>query len=260
MTKIKKINSIINDLNHKGFCIIKNFYPKKKCRFFKKEIEKILKIRIKKRKYVGSKNSIVLYNFFQENLKLTELIYNKKLDNILSKIIDKEYVLNNAVVRNVSNFKTKSKKFKSVIGTTSKWHKDSRYIQNHALYPPINYLLVTTLEDFSKKNGATKYIPFSHKLLKREKKQNYKKFKYLEADCGSLIILDVNLTHKAGDPSDISRWSVWNKYSPWFVKPYFQFHSFLKKKKLSKQLQKILHFNSTPPLNYTVRRDTIIKI
>lgn len=256
----KKVNSIINDLNNKGFCIIKNFYSKKKCNFFIKEIEKILKIRIKKRKFVGGKNSIVLYNYFQENLKLAELIYNKKLDNILSKIIDKEYVLNNAVIRNVSNFRIKSKSSKNEVGITRKWHTDSRYVQNYALYPPINYLLITPLEDFYRKNGATKYIPFSHKLLKRKKKQNYKKFKYLEADGGSLIILDINLTHKAGDPSSKSRWAVWNKYSPWFVKPYFQFPSLLKKKRLPKQLQKVLHFNSIPPLNYTIRMETVTKI
>ena len=69
-----------------------------------------------------------------------------------SKIIDKEYVLNNAVIRNFSNFRTKSKSSKNVVGITSKkWHTDSRYVQNYALYPPINYLLITPLEDFYKK-------------------------------------------------------------------------------------------------------------
>ena len=259
---MQKINvgKIKKKLLKNGFCIINNFYSIKKCNYFKKEILKILKERTNKSKYTGSKNSIVLYNYFEENLKLSELVYNKKLDNILSSIIDAEYVLNNAVVRNISNYRPKSKKFKNVIGTTSLWHTDSRFIQNTAIYPPINYLLITPLENFNKANGATKYVPNSHKILKRRKNQKIKNFKYLEAKQGSLIIMDVNLLHKAGDPSHLSRWSVWNKYSPWFVKPYFQFDKIIKNKKISKKLKKILHFNSIPPENYTSRRSTVTKL
>ena len=259
---MRKINTnkIKKTLSENGFCIIKNFYTIKKCNYFKNEIVKILKKRIKKKKYTGSKNSIVLYNYFEENLKLIELIYNKKLDKILNVIIDKEYVLNNAVVRNISKYEPKLKKYKNVIGTTSLWHTDSRFIQNTAIYPPINYLLITALEEFSKRNGATKYVPKSHKSFEKNSSQKIKKYKYLEAKPGSLIIMDVNLLHKAGDPTHMSRWSVWNKYSPWFVKPYFQFDKIIRSKKISKNVKKVLHYNSIPPKNYNIRRNTITKL
>ena len=50
-------------------------------------------------------------------------------------------------------------------------------------------------------------------------------------------------------------------YGPWFMKPYFRFPDMLKKNRnlINKKIKKILHFNSTPPLNDDERLHTVVK-
>ena len=69
--------------------------------------------------------------------------------------------------------------------------------------------------------------------------------------------MDSNLYHKSGEATNMSRWSVFNLYSPWFVKPYFQFHKFMKNKKITNHEKKLMHFNSIPPYDQNVRINTL---
>ena len=71
--------------------------------------------------------------------------------------------------------------------------------------------------------------------------------------------MDSNLVHRAGVAGNESRWSIFNLYSPWFVKPYYQFNQLVKKKKIPKRTQKLLHFYSTPPENQNIKITTLIK-
>ena len=253
------IKNIEKKIIHNGYCVIEKFLTKKQCEFYINILEKILQDRIKKKHFVGQRNSIVLYNFFIEDRKLYNLIYNKKIDKILKCLIDDDYVLTTATARN--QYKSENKKIILKNSDTSgqKWHTDNRYLNGKALSPSLSYIVIFALEDFTKKNGSTMFLKKSHKIKKKIDTNFNKKIGYLSAKQGSLIFMDTNLLHKAGQPSNKSRWSIFNIYSPWFVKPYFQFNKFLKKKKLSKTIKKILHFNSVPPLNYTKGIRTLIK-
>ena len=51
---------------------------------------------------------------------------------------------------------------------------------------------------------------------------------------GSIAIMDTSLWHTAGPPSKESRWSVFNMYGPWFVKPYFRYYDMFEEKKIMK--------------------------
>ena len=76
--------------------------------------------------------------------------------------------------------------------------------------------------------------------------------KKMKCKAGSIIFFDSGLWHQVGKPSTNSRWSIFNMYGPWFMKPYFNFACGLKKnqiKKLNKVQRKILHFDSIPPKN-----------
>ena len=84
--------------------------------------------------------------------------------------------------------------------------------------------------------------------------------KFLEAKKGSIIILDTNLAHKVGKPSNKSRWSIFNMYSPWFIKPYYEYYKIKKIPNFSKDVKKILHYNYIPTTDYNKRRNTISSI
>ncbi len=256
MLNLRKIQ---NKLNNEGICIVDNFLSEKKCNEYVNLLKKILANRIKKKEYVGQKNSIILYNFFLEDRRLLKLIYNEDIDKVLKKTIDEDYVLTTATARNqyLSNLDNVNLKNSNTSG--QKWHTDNRYINNQAIKPSLSYLVIFVLEDFTKDNGSTFYVKRSHKQKKKTKINKNSKINILTAKKGSVIFMDSNLNHKAGIPSKNSRWSIFNIYSPWFVKPYFQFNKLNYKMKLNKKLKKILHFNSTPPLNYNYGIKTLIK-
>ena len=246
-------------LKRNGFVVIKNVLSQRLCQNYIKKLEKILKDRAKNKRYVGSKNTIVLYNYFIEDNSLLKLLVLPVIDKFMTKLIDEDYVLISAAARNKMIFDLKNKKFKSSKASGNKWHTDNRYLNGKALKPSINYFAIIALEDFTKNNGGTKYIPKSH--LNSKKVINKKeKFSNMEAKRGSVIIMDSNLLHQAGEPSFLSRWSIFNLYSPWFVKPYFQFNKLVKEKYLSKNIKKVLHFNSLPPTDYNKSLTTLIKL
>jgi len=252
------IKKKIDLLRKNGFVVIENVFSKKFCESYIEKIERVLKKRIKKNKYVGSVNTIVLYNYFIEDNSLAKLIHHPLIDKFMTHLIDEDYVLISTAARNKKFFSLNNKGFKNSKASGNKWHTDNRYLSGRALKPSINYFAIIALDDFFKDNGCTKFIPKSH-LNNKKIIKKYKNFSYMEAKKGSLIIMDSNLLHLAGVPSTINRWSIFNLYSPWFVKPYFQFTKLINKQKLSKKLQKILHFNSIPPIDYNKRTATLVK-
>ena len=210
-------------------------------------------------KYVGKDNTVVLYNYFAENIKLTNLFENNLIDDVMTKLIDDDYVLINTSARNKKKINLKLKKTKKPIDTGNKWHVDNRHLGGIALKPSLSYFAVIALNEFNENNGATQYIPKSHLFNKKIKSQNQNKFKTILAKKGSIIFVDSNLAHRAGESGDIDRWSIFNLYSAWFVKPYYQFDKIVNKKKLLKRVKKLLHFNSAPPTNQNIRISTLIK-
>ena len=240
------LNKITRELKKNGFCIIPNFLNKKLCEKYIKILENILIKRLNKKKFVGGKKVTILFNYFLENPKLFNLIFDKKIDKVLKHIIDDDYVLMTATARNQS-----ISKFKIDINNKTsgqKWHRDNKSLKNKMLFPAVNYIVAIALDEFSKKNGSTMYIKNSHKIFDKKIKMN--KTRYLEAEQGSLIFMNSNLIHKAGPSSSKRRWSIFNIYSPWYIKPYFRFNELLDGNKLNKNLRKILHFTSLPPKNY----------
>ncbi len=257
---MKNIFKIKSDLKKNGFSVIKKFYSLKKCDLIKKKLEKVLEQRIKKKNYIGKKNTIVLYNYFLEDKQLGELIFNKRINSILTKIIEKNYGLTSASARNKVKFSLNNKKFKKQSASGNKWHTDNRYISGMALSPSISYFIITAIDNMKKENGCTLYLPKSH-LMKKKISKNFKtkKYSFLEADKGSIIILDTNLAHKAGFASELDRWAIFNMYSPWFVKPYYEYYKIKKIPNFSKEIKKVLHFNYIPPTDFNRIRNTVKK-
>jgi len=93
-------NLILKEIKDNGFYILKNFLSKEKCNFFVKQLNFIQAIRFKKNEFIGNSDNQVLYNYFIENDALLDFIYNENIFNIISKIIDEDYVLTTASARN----------------------------------------------------------------------------------------------------------------------------------------------------------------
>jgi len=253
-------SNICKIIKKNGLYVFRKLYKKNEVNLYKKYLENILKTRIKKKEYVGSYDNKVLWSYFKEEPKLMNLVYIKKIDNILKKLLDKNYVFQCGSAQNRSYDYT-DKKIKNKLG--SKWHTDSRYLNGKRLEKGFSYLVIVALDEFTE-NNATSYIPMSHlstKIPKRNfskkelKKLNQKK---LIMDAGDVCIMDSGTWHKGGKTTNLNRWSVFNVYTGWFVKPYYDY-STMKKFKLNKIQKKILHFNSTPPKINDIR-NTLIEI
>lgn len=249
---------IINKIRLNGLCVIEDFYSLKECKKLVGISEKIF-TNLKKKKREFSKYCQVINSPFQYNKIFFNYIYNKKIDYFMKKLIDEHYVLlNSNIINRQINNEIVSKR--TNMGET--WHTDSRIIGASTMQPKISYIIVTMLEDFTKYNASTEYVESSHladlksinKLLK-----NKNKVKQLTGKPGSVAIFDSRLLHKGGVSTNVSRWSIYSYYGPWFIKPYFDYNKMLGKKmlKLTTQQKKILHYFSSPPKNDRFRNSTL---
>ena len=245
---------IISEINSKGYVILDNILNKKYTHFVKNKLEKILKKRLKNREVVGHHDNQVMYNYFLEDKSLLKLIYFSKVDKILKKILEPNYVLQSSNAQNRIKGKINQKlKLKNKYKIGSTWHVDSRYLNNKRLNKGFSYLVIIALDAFTKKNGPTQFILNSTNFDTKPKRRLKLKYKELLMKEGSICIMDTGMWHKAGKSSELSRWSIFSIYTGWFVKPYFNYLDFIKKNNILKKYKKLLHFNSTPPEIHEMR-------
>ncbi len=249
----KNIKKIVKEIHKYGYCTAPNVFSKSFCENIIKKLEFILNELKKENKYFGSEKNQVIYNYFYYDAKLMRLAYNKIINKVMTELIDKDYVLISPSARNP---RVLSKKYGIKKTSGFGWHVDSKVAEkknNTLIRPSVNFFAIIALENFTEKNASTRYIEKSHKLYKKPRFRNIKlKSKIMKAQAGSVIFFDAALWHQVGKPTKNSRWSIFNMYGPWYMKPYFRFTDGLPKKierKLSKAEKKILHFNSLPPKN-----------
>lgn len=258
---MKNINRHIEELKKNGLTIIEDVLNENECNLFVKSSNKIVS-KLLKQKRTKTFNTKCLWvpSPFRHDASFFKLIYFKKLDTILSKLIDKDYVLTNSTI--INRTITKHKLIKG-INMGDLWHTDSRYVGGERLGKGFGYISIIMLEDFTKENGSTKYIPGSHFFKEKPKRRKKYKYKLMTGKKGSMVIMDTGVWHRGGPPSEISRWSLYSYYSPWFVKPYYDYIKMFGSSKINgmnKKIKKLLHFNSIPPKNDDVRTQTLTKI
>ena len=249
----------IHELKEEGITFLPAVYSQKECENYINLCEKTVELFKNKGTKLDPKTQVI-QNPFRHNTLFIELVYNKILDEVLSKLIDEDYILINS---NIINRKLKPEINTGGFTLGNDWHTDSRYVGGVRLEKGFSYIAIIMFNDFTTENGATLYVPKSH--LKREKPErnaNYEA-KQMLGKAGTMVIFDSGLWHKAGASTNNNRWSTYNYYGPWFVKPYFRYPEMLGQeygKKLNKNLRRLLHYTSTPPLNeeegsYTVIRE-----
>jgi hypothetical protein len=236
---------------------------KKECNFFIGEFKKTFKNFENKHKKLGNRGQVI-QNYFLYNKIYLKLLELKKVDNILKKVIDENYVLiNSSLTNRFKRYNKFDKKSLHLEDLGGEWHHDSRLIGNRRLDRGFSFIVTIMLDKFEEDNGCTLYVEKSHLIRDKspERKKNYKHKKIL-GEQGTVAIIDTGLWHKAGEPSDKkTRWSIFSYYGPWFMKPYYNYPAMIKKiynNSINKNLKKILHCNSIPPENelesiYTLR-------
>ena len=258
MTTIKQH---INCLKKNGITVINNAISQKACDHYvgrcNRLFEKFLK---RKRVHTFNRNCQWVQSPFRFDDSFFKLIHFKKANKILSKLLGQDYTITNSTI-----FNRRIYKHKLIHGYNmgDSWHTDSRYLDGKRLDKGFGFLVLLMFEDFTKDNGPTMYIPKSHILRTRPKKNVKYKHKLITGKRGTMYIIDTGIWHKGGSASNKSRWSLFNYYSPWFVKPYYQYEKMLgekKSKKISKQIRKLLHYYSTPPINDETRLSTVTRI
>jgi ectoine hydroxylase-related dioxygenase (phytanoyl-CoA dioxygenase family) len=238
----------IKEIDKKGYLIIDNVFQKNETKKIKSLLEKVLIKRIKSNQNVGHKDNQVIYNYFLESQYLLKLIHIPKVDKILKKILEPNYVLQSTNAQNrVKKKIDKNTKLKGEYKIGATWHTDSRYLNNKRLCKGFSYLVIIALDPFTKFNGPTKFIENSCNNRKKPPRRLNLKYKELIMNEGSVCIMDTGIWHKAGNSTALSRWSIFSIYTGWFVKPYFNYKKYTKKNKIKKIYKKLLHDYSTPP-------------
>ena len=177
-----------------GFSIIKNVFSKKNCEIAKQKIDQIYIEQIKEcgdESYLSSinENDLVRAQIIYDEF-FSQFIINQKIRDILKVAFGDKYILN---LQNCPINRAKNKHFGSA------WHRDLSY-QHFIPSRPIAISVLVCLDEFTKENGGTCIVPFSHKFEKFPSK-NYAKEneKKIEANIGDVFIFDSLIFHRAGE-------------------------------------------------------------
>ena len=206
-----------------GYSVIKNVFSKFDCETAKNKIDSIYQNQIKE---FGDENSLkeidekdivralVGYDDF-----FTKFIFKKKILDILDIAFKEKYILN---LQNCPINRAHDKHFGSV------WHRDLSY-QHFVPSRPIAITVLICLDKFTRENGGTCIIPFSHKF-EEFPSQNHidDNQKKIEANLGDVLIFDSLMFHKAGEnKTDEDRKLIVQVYTLPFIKQQISFPEIL---------------------------------
>jgi hypothetical protein len=252
---------IISAVRSEGFAAVPGVFSPEECRTYCDIFERAVANQIAAGGYFGSRSTQVLYNYFLHDPRLYDLFAHPLMNEVLSGLIDKDYVLISPSARN-PRIREDLPEGRKTSGEG--WHVDSRVAvpETGELYrPSLSYYSVVALEPFRSGNSATRYVPKSHLRYQRPPSRDAEMDHLIwEAEAGTVIFFDSALWHRAGAATETSRWSVFNMYGPWFMKPYFRFAENMTRDQLvalPPLVQKLLHLNSTPPKNEAMRTGTL---
>ena len=184
------LNHHLKEIEKKGITIIPNGISKNKVNLSLKKFKKLEILFEKKYRKLGEQSQIIK-NYFLYDKSLIDLVFNKYVDKILNKIIDKNYVLIDTSLTNRLLRKSISRKKIHCENYGNTWHHDSRYIGGKRLDKGFSYVVCYMFEPFNNENSSTMYIPNSHleRYKKPKKYKKYQKYKKIFGKAGSIAIM-----------------------------------------------------------------------
>ena len=238
----------VEDLRESGLTVMPGAYSKADCARFGEKCQRIVK--------GAAADTQNIWNFFRHDPDLFALVTNEPMDAILQAVMGEDYTLTAANIINRQQVGVSKAHY------ATSWHTDSRYVGEERLDKGLCYSVLIMLDDFSADNGATHYIPFTHKDRTKPERDGDYEHKVLTGEAGTMVIFDSGVWHRGGPSSQRSRWGVFSLYSPWYVKPYFDYPAMMGDQfgqEASPLIQRLLHYSSQPPRDETVRINTLVK-
>ena len=251
------LNKKIKEIEKNGYCIIKNFFPKKKVSKLLSLVEKNY-TKNKKKKYKGvplrDSNDKILYNLQNKDYNFIRILSDSRVISIAKHFLNDPYyrfLKSNKPNYILNYFNARSS------GNQLDLHIDSwmPYLGKQIYMMQFVFLL----EDSTKLNGCTTVVKGSHKSGKYTNRKS-KKIQNLTGKAGDLIIWDSRLWHGTLSNYDkSSRWAIVTTLSSWWVKQAMDMPRSLPKKILNKctNLEKqLIGFCSIPPKDEKQRINT----
>lgn len=237
-----------------GYSVVKNVFSKSDCEKAKNKIDSIYQYQIKE---FGDENSLkaidekdIVRALIGYDDFFIKFIFEKKILKILNIAFGEKYILN---LQNCPINRAKDKHFGSV------WHRDLSY-QHFVPSRPIAISALVCLDKFTKENGGTCIIPFSHKFeefpSQNHISENQKK---IEANLGDVLIFDSLMFHRAGEnKTNEDRKLIVQVYTLPFIKQQISFPEILSGKfKDDKNYSYILGYDTEVEksvINWRIRR------
>jgi hypothetical protein len=205
-----------------------------------------------------STESVHVHNFFLHGARLRRTLFGPELQELHAEVFGTSYCLRNAVASSIQlNPTADATALHAPIGAG--WHRDTpqfhdRAGQSHVAGPGVTFQVIVAIDNSSVEN-STKVIPGSHtkdwpghRLAPDDAAG--KIATYGEQDvvlqAGDVAVIDDNLFHRAGLATPHSRWMLFCSYTPWFVKPYFNFSETVLPD-LTAYEKHCLHMTAVPP-------------
>lgn len=264
---MKNINyitkKVTNELSINGYSIVNNVLNNKSCNRIIKNLEKIQKKTLKNKNFIqelSQYGQIVIRDLVLRDPKNFLKLLDK---NIIVKVIDNifkdTFILDNCMASNSKNVK---KHYYGLVHIDS--HLPCKSYKNTS-----DIVVLYCLDEFTKKNGATKIWPKSHLSgirIQDDKKYSTrikKKYKYVEAKKGSIVFFLGQTWHQIGKNTNFkSRWGVLCHYKRWWIKPSTDFTKCGPAiyKLLNRKQKELFGFNSISPKFNLKKQTKVLKI
>ncbi len=255
------VGAIANEVRESGLVCVPGVFGTEECATYCGILDKAVAGLAARGEYFGSRDTQVIYNYFVHDERLCPLFVHELIIAVMTDLIDKDFVLISPSARNPH---LDPRLPYDRVTSGDGWHVDSRVCdaRTGALFrPSMSFYAVVALEPFRRDNAATHFVPGSH-LEYRKPPDRYGDYPHavVEADAGAVVFFDSALWHRTGVPGERSRWSIFNMYGPWFMKPYFRFRENFTAERIARmpaQVKRLLHLHSTPPVDPNARINTV---
>jgi len=249
---------LISDLAQYGFAKQSQFFTGAQIEACRAELEEAALEHGRSPHVLRSAESVHIHNFFLHGAELRRLLFGPALQSLHAQVFGRSYCLRNAVASSIQlNPSVDTTALHAPIGAG--WHRDTpqfhdRTGQSRVAGPGVTYQVIVAIDASSVEN-STKVIAGSHRadwpghrLTHDEAAQ--KVAEWGEQDVilnpGDIGIIDDNLFHRAGVATPHSRWMLFCSYTPWYVKPYFDFSATVMPD-LTEYEAHCLHMTAVPP-------------
>lgn len=171
---------------------------------------------VRRKTGLGDVMAGVAHHVMGKDDAMADLVRSLPFDQVLKEYFDGPYILNS--FGGLKYIKGLSGDYSHV----SSFHRDVRtYSPNLSLL--INVLIM--LEDFTVSNGATRVIPYSHRVKEKPADDELlARAEYLTGKAGTVVLFDSNLWHSASTNIDgLTRRALTMTYSRPFIKPQMDY-------------------------------------